>query len=86
MSERFENLIRQDRPQDPKRWGLIRGTQAVIAGFSLLCASAAIQVLKSGDIQQGVGVVLVALAGLLVGGTVAAHRKPDDPLPPRGDQ
>jgi hypothetical protein len=82
---RFENLIRQDRPQDPKRWALIRGTQTVIWGFSALCGAAAYQVVRSSDIKQGVGVVLVSLAALLVGGTVVAHHKPDDLLP-GGDQ
>ena len=83
---RFEDLIRQDRPQDPKRWALIRGTQTVMGGFTVLCLAAAKQVLLGkGDIQQGVGVVLVSLATLLVGGTVLAHRKPDEQLP-GGDQ
>lgn len=77
---RFEDLIRQDRPQDPKRWALIRGTQTVMGGFTVLCLAAAYQVFKSDDIKQGVGVVLIALATLLVGGAVAAHHKADDPL------
>lgn len=82
---RMEDLIRQDRPQDPKRWALIRGTQTVMGGFTVLCLAAAKQVLAKGDIQQGVGVVLVSLATLLVGGTVLAHHKPDEQLP-GGDQ
>ena len=50
---RFEDLIRQDRPQDPKRWALIRGTQTVMGGFTVLCLAAAKQVLLGkGDIQQ----------------------------------
>ena len=69
-----------DRPQDPKRWGLIRGTQTVMAGFSALCLAAVIQVFRADDIKQGVGVVLVSLAVLLVGGTVGAHFKKDDPM------
>jgi ABC-type uncharacterized transport system permease subunit len=85
-SGRFEDLIRQDRPQDPKRWALVRGTQAVMAGFFVLCLSAAKQVWAKGDIQQGVGVVLISLAALLIGGTVAAHRKADDPIPPSPEQ
>jgi len=84
---RFEDLIRQDRPQDPKRWALVRGTQTVMVGFLMLCGAAAYQILKGNDhdIKQGVGVVLVSLATLLVGGTVAAHFKRDDQLP-QGDQ
>lgn len=74
---RLENLIRTDRPQDPKRWGLIRGTQTVMGGFALLCCAATYQVFKTDDIKQGVGTVLVSLAVLLTGGTVVAHFKPD---------
>ena len=62
---RFEDLIRQDRPQDPKRWALIRGTQTVMGGFSVLCLVAAGQVMNKGDIQQGVGVVLIATPSAL---------------------
>ena len=83
---RFEDLIRQDRPQDPKRWALVRGTQTVMVGFILLCLAGAKQVITKGDIEQGVGVVLVSLAALLITGTVAAHRKADDPIPPSQEQ
>jgi len=83
----MEDLIRQDRPQDPKRWALIRGTQAVMVGFLTLCGAAAYQIFKSQDhdIHQGVATVLISLAALLITGTVVAHHKPDDPLP-LGDQ
>ena len=82
---RFEDLIRQDRPQDPKRWALVRGTQTVMGGFILLCFASAKQVVTKGDIQQGVGVVLLGLAALLITGAVAAHHKPDEPVT-GGDQ
>jgi len=86
MSDRTDDLIRTDRPQDPKRWCLIRGTQAVIAGFLLMCIASVRTTAAGRDIQPGLGWVLVALATLLVGGTVVAHWKPDDPQPPGGAQ
>jgi ABC-type uncharacterized transport system permease subunit len=52
-----------------------------MVGFSILCVTASKQVLIKGDIQQGVGVVLISLAALLMGGAVGAHFKKDDLLP-----
>ena len=78
---RFDLLIRQDRPEDPKRWAVVRSTQGLLTGFLILCAASAYQIVTKGDIGGGTVAVLIGLGGSAAGLAGYAHKKPDDPMP-----
>lgn len=81
----FRSLIRQDRPEDPKRYALVRSTQALLVAFlSLVAADVACILFPTNSRSLTAAAVTLTLG---VGGSVAvlagaAHKKPDDPLPP----
>jgi len=85
----FKDLIRQDRPQDPKRYAVVIASRGLLVGFLALVAADAVcivcpsktRALTAADVTLtlGIGASVAGLAGY-------AHKKPDDPLPGGGDQ
>lgn len=81
----FLRLVRQDRPEDPKRYALVRATQTLLSAFGALVFADVVAIVfptttrtlttAAVALTLGVGSSVAILAG-------AAHRKPDDPIPP----
>lgn len=82
----FENLIRQDKPQDPKRLVLLANGATLITGFLALVVPSARWIWQHGDLGQGAGWALLTLAGGLAGHSIFTFKKPDDPCPPQEDK
>ena len=77
MSEKFDNLIRQDKPEDPKRYAVVRSTQALIGGFILMCSAACYQIIKHLDIGDNTVKAILGLAFLVAALAGVSHAKPD---------
>lgn len=83
-TSRFDRLIRQDRPEDPKRYAIVRATQGLLVAF-LLLVGADVVCMVSPTATRSLTTVAVTLT-LGIGASVAglagyAHRKADDPIP-----
>jgi hypothetical protein len=78
------NLVRQDKPEDPKRLVMLVSAGGLVMGWLKLAWAAAGQIQQGHDIASGVATTLGALALLIAGLAGYVHRKPDDPLPPGG--
>lgn len=87
MSEQFNNLIRQDRPEDPKRYAVVRSSQSLFSGFLLMCAASAYEVIKYKDIGDNTLKAVLGLAFILAALAGVTHAKTDtepNPEPPKG--
>jgi hypothetical protein len=84
IAEFCRNLVRQDKPEDPKRLVMLVSAGGLVMGWLKLAWAAAGQIQQGHDIASGVATTLGALALLIAGLAGYVHRKPDDPLPPDG--
>jgi hypothetical protein len=81
---RLDRLIRQDQPEDPKRYAVLRATQGLLLAFVALVAADVVCIVAPTSARTltaaavtltlGVGASVATLAGV-------AHKKPDDVLP-----
>ena len=82
----LSRFCRQDHPEDPKRLAVIIGSVSLGAGYLGVALGVCYQVFVSNGLGPGLVAALIATAGPLGAMVYGVHRKPDDPLPPGGDQ
>lgn len=84
----FLRLIRSDKPEDPKRFGIVVASIALATGSTLctLTLDLLAWLHPEKDLPAGLMSYAVSLAGFLAALAGVTHFKHDDPLPPGGGQ
>ena len=77
----WAGLVRQDRPEDPKRLAVVVAVLTLAIGYLGVASAVVYQIFKSNGLGPGLTAALIATAGPLGAMVYGVHRKADDNLP-----